>query len=323
MPRGVTEQDVWQAADALLLEGERPTIERVRQKIGRGSPNTVSPLLDTWFKHLGGRIKDPGAFAAPPDVPEVVLQAAKHFWEAALAESRRDFDQRLRDGLAAAVANVEAEKERAAIADAAAFEASAKVARLQADVEQLQAHLSSEKLGRATAEAELTNSRRKAEELQARLSSAAEEVAKVQEEARQSLEEALERFAATERRASREIDAARVAKDKAERRASALEQRLESAADAARRAQAEHASSSLSLQSELVKLRTENEQLKSQGAALQRRTTELESALTEANQRAQSAVAGEELADRLVKAMRESQADMRKPSSKRRASTST
>ncbi|WP_196360993.1 DNA-binding protein, partial [Achromobacter xylosoxidans] len=42
MATGITEQDVWRAADALLLEGARPTIERVRQKIGRGSPNTVS-----------------------------------------------------------------------------------------------------------------------------------------------------------------------------------------------------------------------------------------------------------------------------------------
>ena len=39
--RGVQEQDVWAAADAVLLQGERPTIERVLQHMGRGSPNTV------------------------------------------------------------------------------------------------------------------------------------------------------------------------------------------------------------------------------------------------------------------------------------------
>ena len=68
---------------ALLLEGARPTIERVRQKLGRGSPNTVSPMLDTWFKHLGTRIKDPGAFSAPGSTPDPVHQAAKHLWEVA------------------------------------------------------------------------------------------------------------------------------------------------------------------------------------------------------------------------------------------------
>lgn len=90
MATGITEQDVWRAADALLLEGARPTIERVRQKIGRGSPNTVSPHLETWFRALGARIQDPGAFAAPAAVPQPIAQAAAHFWEAALAAARAD-----------------------------------------------------------------------------------------------------------------------------------------------------------------------------------------------------------------------------------------
>ena len=88
MATAITETDVWKAADALLLEGLRPTIERVRQKIGRGSPNTVSPYLETWFKSLGARIKDPGAFSAPAALPDPIHQAAKHFWETALAEAR-------------------------------------------------------------------------------------------------------------------------------------------------------------------------------------------------------------------------------------------
>ncbi|KRC80489.1 Chromosome partition protein Smc [compost metagenome] len=90
MATGITETDVWAAADALLLEGARPTIERVRQKIGRGSPNTVSPHLETWFRALGARIKDPRAFAAPPEIPDPIAQAAAHFWEAALTAARAE-----------------------------------------------------------------------------------------------------------------------------------------------------------------------------------------------------------------------------------------
>lgn len=139
MATGIQPKDVWAACDALLLAGERPTIERVRRQLGRGSPNTVSPLLDDWYRHLGGRLKDPGAFGVPPDVPEPLMQAARHFWEVAQAEARRDvdqrvFEQRLREAMAAAVANVEAEKERAAIADAAAFEAAGRAVRLQAEL---------------------------------------------------------------------------------------------------------------------------------------------------------------------------------------------
>lgn len=101
MATGITEADVWQAADALLLEGARPTIERVRLKIGRGSPNTVSPYLETWFRTLGARIKDPGAFSAAPALPDPVSQAAAHFWEAAMAEARAQVTQALAERQAA------------------------------------------------------------------------------------------------------------------------------------------------------------------------------------------------------------------------------
>ena len=98
--RGISETDVWQAADALLLEGARPTIERVRQKIGRGSPNTVSPYLETWFKHLGARIADPHAFSAPPALPDPISQAAAYFWEAAMTQARAEVAVALEAGRA-------------------------------------------------------------------------------------------------------------------------------------------------------------------------------------------------------------------------------
>ena len=37
-------------------QGERPTIDKIREKIGRGSPNTVNPLLDAWWKRLASRL---------------------------------------------------------------------------------------------------------------------------------------------------------------------------------------------------------------------------------------------------------------------------
>ncbi|MFA9439309.1 DNA-binding protein [Uliginosibacterium sp. sgz301328] len=96
MAAGITEQDVWKAADALLIEGARPTIERVRQKIGRGSPNTVQPYLDTWFKGLGARIRDPQAFSAAADIPDPVVQVARYLWEAATAQAREQAEVALK-----------------------------------------------------------------------------------------------------------------------------------------------------------------------------------------------------------------------------------
>jgi len=115
---GIRETDVWDAADALLLEGARPTIERIRQKAGRGSPNTVGPYLDTWFKGLGARIRDPGAFAAAPAVPDPVAQAAAHFWETALSVARGEATGALageREALDAAAADLDAQRSALAV----------------------------------------------------------------------------------------------------------------------------------------------------------------------------------------------------------------
>lgn len=84
--RGVGAADVERAADALLRAGERPTVERVRQKIGRGSPNTINPLLDAWWKRLAGRL-DAGP-AALHRLPEVLLHTAEALWLHALQEAR-------------------------------------------------------------------------------------------------------------------------------------------------------------------------------------------------------------------------------------------
>lgn len=84
-PRGVQMEEVWAAADAVLALGERPTIERVRQQLGRGSPNTVGPMLDGWFGSLAGRLQAPADPAeAPADaeipLPGPVIRAAKTLW---------------------------------------------------------------------------------------------------------------------------------------------------------------------------------------------------------------------------------------------------
>jgi len=232
MARGINETDVWNACDALLLEGARPTIERVRQKIGSGSPNTVSPYLETWFKNLGGRIKDPGAFSAPPGIPDPIVQAAKHFWEVATAQSRLDFDERLRDGLASAVANVEAEKDKAAQASAAAFEATAKATRLHAELAE-QAQLLDKTLQELAAE------RARLEEVRTSLAGAVErfqaqeaKTATELSDLRQQLDAAVQRADAADRRVAMELERERTARARAERHAESLQKGLDASRDA-------------------------------------------------------------------------------------------
>ena len=75
--------DVFRAADELLVQGDRPSIDRVRMRMGRGSPNTINDHMDLWWTKLGSRLRDlPGG--AFPQVPERVGQALQLLWNEAL-----------------------------------------------------------------------------------------------------------------------------------------------------------------------------------------------------------------------------------------------
>lgn len=96
--RGIQEADVWGAADALIAQGLRPTIERVRLHIGRGSPNTVSPMLEAWFATLGARLGVSDAAQDPADeVPEPVRLAAQQMWQGALEHAKISAELLLHD----------------------------------------------------------------------------------------------------------------------------------------------------------------------------------------------------------------------------------
>lgn len=83
----IAQADVFRAADELLLEGHRPTIDRVRMRLGRGSPNTINDHLDVWWTKLGARLRDvPGHEF--PQLPERVAQALQHLWTEALDGAR-------------------------------------------------------------------------------------------------------------------------------------------------------------------------------------------------------------------------------------------
>ncbi|BAL95939.1 DNA-binding protein [Rubrivivax gelatinosus] len=300
MARGIQEHEVWQAADALLLEGLRPTIERVRQKIGRGSPNTVSPMLETWFKHLGTRIKDPGAFSAPATLPDPVLQAAQHFWDVAQADARRDIDARVRDGLAAAAANVEAEKEKAAIAEATALSATTRANQLQTQLAELRAALEGERIQHASTAAQASAASERCHTLQTEL--LATQQALVEERMRTDRAIALadERTAGAERRAALEIDRERVLRTKAEKATESVAKRFEAAlkAEVAATSQLNAAEDRLT-QCQVEANRREKELLAARGR-VEARVRELETALSEANQQLSISTASDALVEQIV-----------------------
>ncbi|MDW2981748.1 DNA-binding protein [Rhodanobacter sp. KK11] len=80
MPRGITQDQVNAAADAILGAGENPTVEKVRAELGTGSPNTVTRMLDVWRGQLGERLRQ---LSALPDLPTPVGREMMGLWQLA------------------------------------------------------------------------------------------------------------------------------------------------------------------------------------------------------------------------------------------------
>jgi hypothetical protein len=227
MARGITETDVFTACDALLLAGERPTIERVRQKIGRGSPNTVSPMLDAWFKGLGRRLQDPGAFATASDVPNPVLQAAQHFWEVAQAESRRDVNARIAVGLADAELRADEALRAAGKAEAAAAAVAARVATLEGEVTRAQAALDAERLDHRGTATQLEGAAARCSALETQVAELRQAAVDERARADQAIAAANERSDGAERRAAMEIEGERMLRIRVEKAAQVTAKKFE------------------------------------------------------------------------------------------------
>ncbi len=88
MARGVTEEQVHLAADVLVSNGERPTVERVRQYLGTGSASTLVKWLDTWWQTLGSRLATNARQMALPEAPDSVAALAGQLWHEALRRAQ-------------------------------------------------------------------------------------------------------------------------------------------------------------------------------------------------------------------------------------------
>jgi len=91
MRTGITQDQVNQAADAILGAGENPTVEKVRAALGTGSPNTVTRMLDTWRGQLGERLRQ---LSALPELPGPVGQAMIELWRLASEQAEHTLTNR-------------------------------------------------------------------------------------------------------------------------------------------------------------------------------------------------------------------------------------
>lgn len=219
--RGVQVEEVWAAADAVLAQGERPTIERVRQQLGRGSPNTVGPMLDGWYGSLAkrlaaGPVEDAGASAEADALPAPVLRAAKALWARALQQSQEQAAQ----GMAVAQATLDAQAQTlAAEQDALAQDAQRLRDRTEALATAMQAK-----------DQQITNLARQLEEMQQTLALGQAEI----EALRRSLSEQATAAQLERQNARAKDEEHRKERERMEQRATAQEHRLLEEIDRAR-----------------------------------------------------------------------------------------
>jgi colicin import membrane protein len=72
----VTKEQIFEAADQIAANGQRPTLEAVRQMVG-GSYTTISPALNTWKSRQKGT---PLREAAPQAVAERLGEVGADIW---------------------------------------------------------------------------------------------------------------------------------------------------------------------------------------------------------------------------------------------------
>ncbi|TLX22401.1 DNA-binding protein [Thermomonas fusca] len=161
MARGITEAQVHAAADAIVIAGERPTVERIRAHLGSGSPNTVTKLLDNWWTGLGQRLAALAPTVAIPDAPAAVQRLAGELWTQAVATAREQAQ------LALALEHEALERARAVLA-AEQIQGSELIA------EAAQARAASDQ-ARSLAEARLAEAQRRADQLETQLADATEQ----------------------------------------------------------------------------------------------------------------------------------------------------
>ena len=84
---GVTREMIFEAADAIAREGRTPTVLMIRERLGGGSPNTISPHLAAWKEQNQAKPAD-----SLPPLPDPVQSAMRQVWGAAWQDAQAQLE---------------------------------------------------------------------------------------------------------------------------------------------------------------------------------------------------------------------------------------
>jgi len=260
---GITREQVTQAADALVAEGQNPSIEAIRKRLGTGSPNTVHKHLTEW------RAARPQTPAAVREIPASLTAALAAEIERATAQARAEIEGQLVEAQAEAAALADAgeglEADREALTDQVADLTSerdilaGKAAQQAADLDALAQRIEREQQAAESARVELATARLKIEAHAERQAEQAQEMRRL----RDALETATAAKVAGEQSAAvlaAQLEGLRAQVEELREARGRIEAERDQARDQANQAQGEareQARQIAALGSELAALRTE------------------------------------------------------------------
>ncbi|BBQ55456.1 hypothetical protein WP2S18C03_P20010 (plasmid) [Aeromonas veronii] len=201
--QGITRDQVFTAADALVGDGQQPTINAIRERLGgTGSPNTIHKHLVQW------REARPVAAVAAPELPQALTAAIAGEIEKAAAKARAEKEQELQQAqaeaaeLGAAGEALEAERdelaEQVAVLTTERDTLAGKAAQQAADLAEAQQRIEREQQAAEAARVEVATARLKIEAQTERQTEQAAEI----ERLRAALAEAQQGRTAAEQQAA-------------------------------------------------------------------------------------------------------------------------
>lgn len=209
----IPEHLIFEACDRVLERGERPTVDRVRQELGRGSPARVGAVLDAWWDHLATRLSGERSL---PGVPKSVAEAFRTIWSEACSASRLELEREFK-AQQAALADERAkleERETAVQAEAELARSLEAAANARADACELrlgdaERHAALQASQIQSMEAQLVEANAIRRELNERMHALLQQEKELRITIETVRQEASEHIRATEDRALTEIDRAR------------------------------------------------------------------------------------------------------------------
>ena len=189
----ITKNQIIEAAESLLEQGENPTLAAVRSALGSGSYTTITEALKGWKAE---RAKDQAraeVVQVPASVQEAMGKAAITVWTAATQHHAAQLAAE-REALEADRQSIEAEKaETAELAD----QLSRDLDKAQGEFKRVEAELKDERLALSKARADLTGAQALASERVVRIEKQAQELEQLRSSERSARDQAIS--ATTER----------------------------------------------------------------------------------------------------------------------------